>query len=268
MQLLESSINALCIDGMDQSKLKTPRLGYKHRASKTFEKLYRPTLHLTVCWLHGHMIEMAVGDEDMKKNSESQTEIMARCINNAYHEYGGLPAGLHLQADNCFREQKNQYIMSWACLLVTMTVYRFVQLGFLRTGHSFSLWFDRKPFVLFWYLSYFFVGLIRSWSLKKDISGHDDCDQVIGQIAKLLAGVSFDTPDEAIDHINNLTARPAASARDGKKPRTLHKTRAWAYKLDETTEWKKWGAQLAIKVKGLRSLVARNANPSKQLTSY
>ena len=87
------------------------------------------------------------------------------------------------------------------------------------------------------------------------LSGHDDCDQVIGQVAKLLAGVAFDTPTEAIDHLNNLTAQPNPSraARASKKPRNMHKTRAWAYKLDEVTEWKKWTAQLGIKIKGLRA---------------
>ena len=50
------------------------------------------------------MIDMAVSDEDTKKNSETQIEILSRTLNNMYHDFGSLAAGLHLQADNCFRE--------------------------------------------------------------------------------------------------------------------------------------------------------------------
>ena len=44
--------------------------------------------------------------------------------------------GLHLQQDNTSREGKNQYIIRFAIMLILLGVFRWVTLGFLRTGHS------------------------------------------------------------------------------------------------------------------------------------
>ena len=47
-----------------------------------------------------------------------------------------LPLGLHIQADNCSREGKNQYVIKWCALNVLIGTFRWISLGFLRTGHS------------------------------------------------------------------------------------------------------------------------------------
>ena len=122
---------------MDQSKFRIPRVRLR-RFPKLMEALYRPTLHLVGCWLHGHRLDLAVADEDLKKNSETQIDIIARAIDGLF-EHITLPLGFHLQQDNCYREGKNRFVVSFMVLLVSMGIFRWTSMGFLRKGHRLDL---------------------------------------------------------------------------------------------------------------------------------
>lgn len=121
-------------DGMDQSKLKCPRV--KERSSKMFDSLFRPALHLVASWVHGYILNFAVSDADLKKDSVTQIEIISRSLSSMYDDLGTLPSGFHLQQDNCYREGKNQYALAFMCLLVILNVFRWTVSGFLRSAHS------------------------------------------------------------------------------------------------------------------------------------
>uniref|UniRef100_A0A8W8JJX8 DUF7869 domain-containing protein n=1 Tax=Magallana gigas TaxID=29159 RepID=A0A8W8JJX8_MAGGI len=47
-----------------------------------------------------------------------------------------LPPVLYLQADNCFRENKNKFVLSFLELLVRRRIFYEVQLSFLHVGHT------------------------------------------------------------------------------------------------------------------------------------
>ena len=67
----------LIIDGMDQAKFKCPRV-LQNKFSKLFGKLYRPTLHVVGCWLHGWAMSLHVADSDVKKDPNTQIDIICR----------------------------------------------------------------------------------------------------------------------------------------------------------------------------------------------
>ena len=132
--LVSSSVLCCIMDGMDQAKFKTPR--YKLRPSKRLESLYRPTLHCSANWLHGYGLGLFISPEDLKKNSETQIEVLFLGLSRLKDDYGQLPMGLHLQQDNCYREGKNQFLTAAMMMLVVLRIFRHTALGFLRTGHS------------------------------------------------------------------------------------------------------------------------------------
>ena len=141
------------VDGMGQSKLKCPRFGYD-RLTKLLESLYRPNLHLVCAYMHGFKAFLPVSDESMKKDAESQCEIVMRSLSNLVdHSPHSLPQGFHLQQDNCPREGKNKYVIALMLCLQVLGIFRWTLLGFLRTGHS-----------------------------------HEDVDMIFGQLSRLLRG--------------------------------------------------------------------------------
>jgi hypothetical protein len=69
-------------------------------------------------WLHGFRLDLAVSDENLKKDSETQLEAVVRMLNEAWNRAGQrLPFGLHSQCDNCFREGKNKWYVGVFCFL-------------------------------------------------------------------------------------------------------------------------------------------------------
>lgn len=210
---LSSSILTVIMDGMDQAKLRVPRFGYR-RITKTVDKIFRPALHLAGCWLHGFKLNLAVTDEDQKKNSETQMEILCRALSDLESTCKSMPLGLHLQQDNCYREGKNQFIVNFLLLLTVLGVYRWTSLGFLRTAHS-----------------------------------HDDIDQCFGQIARLLMGKCIANANEMVALLNDATMCGHGPATAKSK---IRGSLAESYKLDQVSCWKHWVAQTGLSCKGLR----------------
>ena len=93
------------------------------RPSKSLETLYRPTLHLVGCWLHGFLLLFWISNEDFKKNSCTQLEHLFNGLSSILDSYTDLPLVLHLQQDNCGREGKNQYVLAAMCLLVLLRIF-------------------------------------------------------------------------------------------------------------------------------------------------
>ena len=127
---------AIIIDGMDQAKFRIPRARYVQRAAKAMEMLHRPSLHVIGLWIQGAALELAVGDEDLRKDSSTQLEVLARGLTKTLERFGGLPLGLHLQQDNCVREGKNTHVANFMLAMVLLGIFKWAQLGYLRKGHT------------------------------------------------------------------------------------------------------------------------------------
>ena len=128
----------VCIiqDGMDQGKFRLPRVRYVHRQSKLFQKVYRPQLHVAASWVHGHAVNVAVADEDLKKDSQCSIEQLARSLDDILAQKDALPHGACLQQDNTYREGKNQYMAAFAAMTLCLGIFRHFTCSFLRVGHS------------------------------------------------------------------------------------------------------------------------------------
>ena len=131
-----SSVLTVMADGMDQAKYMCPRV--KSRFSKLFTKLWRPKLHVGATWCHGEVLKFFIADDDMKKDSAFQIEMITRALDDVLEKHGCLPDGLSLHHDNTCRESKNQYFMAWASLLPALGVCRWVLASYLRPGHRSS----------------------------------------------------------------------------------------------------------------------------------
>lgn len=124
---------SMAVDGMDQAKFRVPRVLIK---TKNFEKLHRPALHVHGCWAHGFGYHLAVSDQDVKKNTATNIEVISRMLVQIFDTHKGLPLGLHLQQDNTSRECKNQKMLKWALKLVGLGVFKWITLNYLVKGHT------------------------------------------------------------------------------------------------------------------------------------
>jgi hypothetical protein len=62
-----TSVLAAIEDGMDQAKFRVPRM--RGRVPKALDKLHRPALHVLGVWIQGCLLDFAVTDEDLKKDT-------------------------------------------------------------------------------------------------------------------------------------------------------------------------------------------------------
>ncbi len=87
--------------------------------------------------------------------------------------------------------------------------------------------------------------------------GHEDLDQVFGELAGYIGRLTHDNPDQLIELVDAAT-RPANAAEALRKEssQTLLRRQASASKLDQCAPWKQYTSQIGIRLKGLRSLDA------------
>lgn len=143
MAIQSVGTNLCCcnIDGMDQSKFKIPRVATRisGSTSKLFQRLFRPTLHVSGAWCHGHILNFWVADGDLRKDSSTQQEILSRTLSDIYNKHGCLPMGLICQQDNTYREERIVFFVGHMVLLVALRCFCFCVRSYLRVGHSFSV---------------------------------------------------------------------------------------------------------------------------------
>ena len=129
-----TNLLAIIQDGMDQAKVKTPRVA--ERYTKILSSLYRPMLHLAGSWIHGMRLNLFISDPDLRKDSETSIECLCLSLQSVFSELRKFPLGCILQQDNTYREGKNQFMVAFMIILVSLNVFRFCVLSYLVVGHS------------------------------------------------------------------------------------------------------------------------------------
>ena len=151
---LANSVMTMAIDGMDQGKFRVPRT--LRPPSKIMARLYRPAVHCVAAWIHGLLLNVYISNPDTKKDSSTQAEVVALCLGEALERCNNqLPLGLHIQIDNTYREGKNSFFMTFLLTLPLRRAFRWISVGFLRSGHSCldflcMFWFWRQAGLAQW----------------------------------------------------------------------------------------------------------------------
>ena len=196
-----ASVVCMIQDGMDQAKLRVPRLGYV-TPSKAFQKLYRPACHLVGTFLHGYKMLISISDEDLKKDSVTSMELVCRALSELVEQFGNIPLSVHLQQDNCYREGKNSFMLNLFLLFQILGIVRFCTLGYLRVAHS-----------------------------------HEDIDQCFGQVARLLMGRKCGSANEMVATLQEAIDGNHGGAANEASGR-IRGSIAQVSKVDETACWK------------------------------
>ena len=112
--------------------------------------------------------------------------ILFKTLLKTQNDLGKLPSVLHLSLDNCWRENKNRFVLSFLSALVQLDILSEINVTFLLVGHtvSFFYWWNNywllrftKPnreYQLMCFKQYCGVGsgfLIFSWMVWLEAEG-------------------------------------------------------------------------------------------------
>lgn len=123
---------SIAIDSMDHTKTSIPK---RPRDDKDAEHCNKLITHITGVLIHGRnpgAIAYTWYDR-FPAGSDVVSTILLDAISRIE---GPLPPTLYLQLDNCWRENKNKYILGLSSLLVEEGIFRKVKISFLPKGHT------------------------------------------------------------------------------------------------------------------------------------
>ena len=83
--------------------------------------------------VHGRQPLVFIAHEDIAGDPNWVTETLYRALHKIEAQ-GPLPPTLYLQLDNCFRENKNSYLVAYLCWLVERNAFKEIFVSFLPTG--------------------------------------------------------------------------------------------------------------------------------------
>ena len=115
---------SVIIDGMDQSKASLPHL---KKVNKSAANLWRLRTHITGVIVHGHGSEGYVDFLQWPHDPNLTIDVLLRVLKEYLPQIaksGGLPAKLYLQLNNCVRENKNKFVLTFLALLVKQGVFQ------------------------------------------------------------------------------------------------------------------------------------------------
>ncbi len=132
-RLNPSEYCSIIIDGADQRAY-----GLPHFVTKTKEQKGL-AMKLKVIGLLEHDLQNVLHIFTMTEEHETGANHVVECIHrflNSRRNRGVLPRILFVQMDNCTRENKNRYLLSYLESLVSLDLFDVVEAGFLPKGHT------------------------------------------------------------------------------------------------------------------------------------
>ena len=124
---------SIVVDGADQSAFALPHF----MVSVKDQRGLGLKVHLIGLLQHAHqsVLELYTMTDEHKKGSNHIVEVIHRFINGKSKDRP-LPRKLFIQLDNCSRENKNKFVMSYLDALVRWGVFDEIEVGFLPVGHT------------------------------------------------------------------------------------------------------------------------------------
>ena len=131
---------SIIYDGADQSANGMPHFKEK---DKNTAKGIKQRIHLLGALVEGgtsfkgdpscYLYTMS----DKWEHGSNQTiELLQRTLLDIESKKKQLPPVLFLQADNCWRENKNRFVMGYLSWLIKRGIFREIYLSFLPVGHT------------------------------------------------------------------------------------------------------------------------------------
>ena len=81
-------------------------------------------------------IKMFVNMEQYEQGSNMIVSMLYRLILEVRQDMGRLPPRVHISLDNCYRENKNRFTLSFLTALVQNDIFSEVNVTFLLVGHT------------------------------------------------------------------------------------------------------------------------------------
>ncbi|XP_064640304.1 uncharacterized protein LOC135495512 isoform X3 [Lineus longissimus] len=133
-----SRTTTVIIDGMDQNKTNLPHLTTEDKTSKGQIRL---KTHITGIKIHCSPTEdtdsvIAIVYVDVNEYPHDSNLTISILLDVLLMHHRIFKPKPHLQMDNCWRENKNRYILSFLFFLVHIDVFEDVSLNFLPVGHT------------------------------------------------------------------------------------------------------------------------------------
>ena len=130
-----NEILSLAIDGTDQLPNGLPQ--FSRSTSSDAGAYHRLMYKMTICRIHGIETTCYTHRENIPGNPNLTIEILQRAMKIAEKRLGRLPDIFHVQFDNCWRENKNSYVLAYLADLVHRGLFPLgAHVSFLPRGHT------------------------------------------------------------------------------------------------------------------------------------
>ncbi len=125
---------SIILDGTDQTAYGMPHFSnVSHISGQGGHKL---KVHLVGVLVHGRGTYCYTILDKFEHGSSLTVECLQRTFKRIEEEEGSLPETLFLQLDNCWRENKNQFLLGYLTWLVDRGIFKDVEISFLPKGHT------------------------------------------------------------------------------------------------------------------------------------
>ena len=111
---------SIIIDGMDQDKSNVPRSSTNAKEIKAVEPYPFSVVGVMV---HGFEYRSYLVKPTWKHDTNLTIHLLMKTLVRVLETTGRIPPILYLQMDNCWRENKNQYMMTFLSLLIKLKVF-------------------------------------------------------------------------------------------------------------------------------------------------
>lgn len=131
--LQPGSYCSICIDGADQSAFGLPHFAVNAKSTRG------RALKVKLVGLLEHGPEKRLYLYTMTEEFETGANHIIECLHRFINDRslkGRLPSTLYIQLDNCSRENKNRYFLSFLESLVAWNVFEEIHASFLPVGHT------------------------------------------------------------------------------------------------------------------------------------
>lgn len=127
---------SIIVDGADQKKYGLPHFAISTK-SEAGHKLKVKVVGVLEHILRGkEWLSLFAMTEEYETGANHIVEVVHQTLQRKKNKLGRLPPVLFVQVDNCIRENKNRYFMSYFQSLVHLGVFNMVQISFLPIGHT------------------------------------------------------------------------------------------------------------------------------------